>query len=71
MDHSQMSETDIFVIAPISAQRAARYARRAMNFCGLRTILAHKRQMELTWKSFRRSPPRGNRSVKDALPVKG
>jgi len=48
MDHSQMSETDIFVIAPISARRAAHYAKRAMNFCGSRTILARKRLMELT-----------------------
>jgi hypothetical protein len=71
MDHSQMSETDIFVIAPISARHAARYAKRAMNFCGSRTILARKRLMELTWKSFRRSRPRGSRSVKDAPPVKG
>ena len=47
MDRSQMNESDIFVIAPILARRAARYARRVMNFCGSRTISVRKPQMGL------------------------
>jgi hypothetical protein len=66
-----MNEANISSTVPILARRAPRYVRRAMNFCGSRTVLACKRLMELTWQSFKRSRPRGSRSVKDALPVKG
>jgi hypothetical protein len=53
MDHSRVSENDIFVIASILVRRPARYARRVMNCFGSRNISARKSLMKQTWKNFR------------------